>query len=158
MNYSLSDIIQKIIDIEKEFFNVYVKIEEQWKNKSPLIYAVTKAIEKQEKKHIEYYEELKKELKGNLNEDIEFYLYDRVAKLFYQFREYIQFPEIKNPQDLIQYAVEFEKNTIGLLLDIRGRLLESIDDVNNNIYRILSIIIKEEEKHEKMFEQLLISK
>lgn len=156
MNYMLSDLIQKLIDIEKDFYNIYVRIEEEWKNKSPLIYAVTKAIEKEEKKHIKFFEELKNDLSDELNEPIDFYLYDKVAKLLYEFRVYIQFPEIKTVQDLIKYAVEFEKNTIGLLLDIQGRLLEKIDDINSNVYKVLTEIINQEKKHEKMFEDLLI--
>lgn len=158
MNYTISDLIQKLIDIEKDFYDVYVKIEEQFENKSQLIYAVTRAIGKQEKKHIEYYEKLKRNLIGGLNEPIEFYLYDKVAKLLFEFKMNIKFPEIENVQDLIRYAIEFKKNNIGLLLDIQGRLLEKMDDINNNIYKVLTMIIKKEEKHEKMFESLLILK
>ena len=37
-----------------------------------------------------------------------------------------------------KYALDFEKNNIGILLDIQGRLLGSLKDVNNNVYKVLS--------------------
>jgi SepF-like predicted cell division protein (DUF552 family) len=158
LNYTLSDLIQKLIDIEKDFFNIYVILEEKSNNKSSAIYAVIKAIKKREKDHIKYYEKLKDDLTNELNETIEFYLYDKISKLLSEFKLYIHLPEIKSVQDLIKYTVEFKRDNIGLLLDIQGRLLEKIDDVNSNVYRILSQIIKDEEKQEKMFEKLLIFK
>lgn len=158
MAYTIFDLIQKLIDIEKDALEIYKKIEEKSKNESQVISIVARAIEKEEQKHIEYYEKLKSDLNEELNESIDFYLYDRVAKLLFEFRSRIQLPKIDNVQDLIKYSLEFEKNNIGLLLDIQGRLLEKIDDVNNNVYKVISTIIEEEKKHEKMFEQLLISK
>jgi hypothetical protein len=158
LNYTLFDLIQKLIDIENDFYNIYVKIEEQSKNKTSAIYAVTKAIEKQVKKQIEYFEEIKNDSSEKSDEFIDIYIYDKIAKLLFEFRTHIMFPEINTVQDLIKYAVEFKKNTIGLLLDMQGRLLEKMEDVNNDIYKILSIIIKEEEKNEKMFKNLLMSK
>lgn len=158
MAYTIFDLIQKLIDIEKDALEIYKKIEEKSQNESKVICIVARAIEKEEQKHIEYYEKLKSDLKEELKESIEFYLYDKVAKLLFEFRSRIQLPQINNVQDLIKYSLEFEKNNIGLLLDIQGRLLEKMDDVNNNIYKVISTIIDEEKKHEKMFEQLLISK
>lgn len=158
MAYTIFDLIQKLIDIEKDALEIYKKIEKKSKNESQVIGIVARAIEKEEQKHIEYYEKLKSDLNEELNESIDFYLYDRVAKLLFEFRSRIQLPKIDNVQDLIKYSLEFEKNNIGLLLDIQGRLLEKMDDVNNNVYKVISTIIEEEKKHEKMFEQLLISK
>lgn len=158
MSYTIFDLIQKLIDIEKDALEIYKKIEEKSKHESQVISIVARAIEKEEQKHIEYYENLKSDLKEELNEAIDFYLYDKVAKLLFEFRSRIQLPKIHNVQDLIKYSLEFEKNNIGLLLDIQGRLLEKMDDVNNNVYKVISTIIEEEKKHAKMFEQLLISK
>jgi sugar phosphate isomerase/epimerase len=156
VNYKLSDLIQKLIDIAKDILKIYIKIEEKFKGKSQVICIIARAMEKQEQKYIEYYEKLKNDLVGELNESIDFYLYDKAAKLLYEFKMHIEQPKINNVQDLIKFAVEIEKNNIGLLLDIQGRLLGKMDDVNNNIYKVFSMIIKEAEKHEKMFEDLLI--
>lgn len=158
MNYTLSDLIQKLIDIEKTALDIYRKIGDRSKSESKVINIIARAIEKEEQKHIEYYENLKNNLSDELNETIDFYLYDRVSKLLFEFKSRIHIPQINNVQDLIKFSLEFEKNNIALLLDIQGRLLEKMDDVNNNMYKVISRIIKEEEKHEKMFEQLLIPK
>lgn len=158
MAYTIFDLIQKLIDIEKDALEIYKKIEEKAKDESKVICIVARAIEKEEQKHIEYYEKLRNNLREELDEAIDFYLYDRVAKLLFEFRSRMQLPKIDNVQDLIRYSLEFEKNNIGLLLDIQGRLLEKMDDVNNNVYKVITKIIEEEKKHEKMFEQLLISK
>lgn len=109
-------------------------------------------------KHIKYYQDLKKEFENNSNEEIDFYLYDRVAKLLFEFKNQSNLPKISNVQDLIRYAFEFEKNNIALLIDIQGRLIQKEDDMNKKVYKIINDIIKEEREHEKMFEELIISK
>lgn len=158
MGYTIYDLIEKLIDIEKSALQLYIKIEEEYRTKSRSISIVTKAIAKQEEKHIEYYEKLKIDLEKDMkNENIEVYLYDKVAKLLIEFKMYIDIPKIDVVQDLIKYSLEFEKNNIALLLDIQGRLLEKKDDVNNNVYKVISNIINEEREHKKMFEALIVS-
>lgn len=158
MNYTISDLIQKIIDIEKDVLEIYKEIQCMFENKSKVIGIIARAIEKEEQAHISYYEKLKEELQGDLDEVIDFYLYDKVAKLIYEFRSHLLLPKVGKVQDLIEYTIELKKNIISLLIDVQGRLLEKLDDINNNIYKVMSRIIKEEEKHEKMFEQLVVHK
>ena len=83
-------------------------------------------------------------------------MYDKVVKLLFEFKNQSVIPEINNAQELIKYAYEFEKNNIGLLIDIQGRLIQKADDMNKKMHKIIDEIIKEEEKHEKMFEKLII--
>lgn len=156
MNYTIADLIQKLIDIENDTLEIYKKIESIAQNKYEVIRIIARAIEKEEEKYIEYCEKLKSDLKGDLNEIIDFYLYDKVAKLLFEFKSRIQMPTINKVQDLIKYSVELKKNNISLLLDIRGRLVEKMDDVNNNIYKVISSIITEAEKHEKIYAELII--
>lgn len=157
MNYTVSDLIEKLIGIEKNALEIYTKIEEMSKsNESKAINIFARAIKQEELKHINYYENLKEGLKEELNEEIDFFLYDKVAKILYEFKNQIRIPEIDNVQDLLKYALDFEKNNIGILLDVQGRLLGSLKDINNNVYKVLSKIISEEKEHEKMFTQLII--
>ena len=158
MNYTVSDLIEKLIGIEKNSLDIYSEIEEMSKdNESKAINIFARAIKQEELKHKDYYENLKKELnKEELNEEIDFFLYDKVAKILYEFKNQIRIPQIYNVQDLLKYALDFEKNNIWILLDIKGRLLGSLKDVNNNVYKVLSKIISEEKEHEKMFSQLII--
>lgn len=156
MNYTSSDLIDKLINIEHIALEIYIKIEEKYRAESQLIGIVVRAIEKQEEKHIEYYENLKNDLEGRVKDSIDFHLYDKVSNLLFEFKNQMQLPELDNVQDLVGFALKFEKNNIALLLDVQGRLLEKMDDVNNIIYNVISKIISEEEEHEKMFEQLIV--
>ncbi|ALB46828.1 MULTISPECIES: hypothetical protein [Clostridium] len=157
MNYTIYDLIERLIDIENNALEVYKKIEENAKEKnSKNIEIITRVIRKEEIKHIKYYERLKEKFNYELNDTIDFYLYDKVVKLLYEFKSQIRIPHVDNVQDLIKYSLEFEKNSISLLLDIRGRLLGNLNDVNNNVYKIISNIIEEERRHEKMFSDLVL--
>ncbi|OVE64300.1 rubrerythrin family protein [Clostridium diolis] len=157
MNYTIYDLIERLIDIENNALEVYKKIEENAKEKnSKNIEIITRVIRKEEIKHIKYYERLKEKFNYELNDTIDFYLYDKVVKLLYEFKIQIRIPHVDNVQDLIKYSLEFEKNSISLLLDIRGRLLGNLNDVNNNVYKIISNIIEEERRHEKMFSDLVL--
>ncbi len=157
MNYTIYDLIERLIDIEKNALEIYEKIEENAKEKnSKNIEIITRAIRKEETKHIRYYEELKEKFNYELNDTIDFYLYDKVVKLLYEFKSQIRIPYVGNAQDLIKYSLEFEKNSISLLIDIQGRLLGNLNDINNNVYKIISKIIEEEKKHEKMFSDLVL--
>lgn len=157
MNYTIYDLIERLIDIENNALEVYKKIEENAKEKnSKNIEIITRVIRKEEIKHIKYYERLKEKFNYELNDTIDFYLYDKVVKLLYEFKSQIRIPHVDNVQDLIKYSLEFEKNSISLLLDIRGRLFGNLNDVNNNVYKIISNIIEEERRHEKMFSDLVL--
>ncbi|MFW2504675.1 rubrerythrin family protein [Clostridium diolis] len=157
MNYTIYDLIERLIDIENNALEVYKKIEENAKEKnSKNIEIITRVIRKEEIKHIKYYERLKEKFNYELNDTIDFYLYDKVVKLLYEFKSQIRIPHVDNVQDLIKYSLEFEKNSISLLLDTRGRLLGNLNDVNNNVYKIISNIIEEERRHEKMFSDLVL--
>ncbi|EDK32594.1 ferritin family protein [Clostridium kluyveri] len=155
MTYKIFDLLQSLIDIENMSLKLYLKIEEHFKNESQEINILAKTIAKQEQKHIEYYESLSSSLKGKLDDSIDFYLYDKISGLLFEFKKNIKIPEVNTPRHLIEFAIEFERNNVALLLNIQGRLLQNINDVNNRIYRVISIIIREEEEHENMFRKLL---
>lgn len=155
MKYTILDIIQNLINIEKEISNIFCKIKENTKGFSMKISLLAKTIEKQEKKHVEYYENLIHTLKGKLDETIDFYLYDKVSKLLHEYKTHIQIPEVNTAKDIIEFAIELEKSNIGLLLDIQGRLVLNTDDVYKAVYKVISVIVNEEREHEKMFQKLL---
>ncbi|MBV7271750.1 ferritin family protein [Clostridium thailandense] len=155
MNYTILDILEKLINIEEDALKIYIQISETAQNNSLRISVVAKTIAKQEQKHIQYYKNLMHAWDDKLTEPIDFYLYDKAAKLLFEFINNIQLPQINSVKQLLRFALEFERSNIGLLLDIQGRLLEKIDDVNNDIYKVISIIIKEEQEHEKVFMDLL---
>lgn len=158
MSYTISDLLEKLINIEENTLDIYNEIQGNLESKFKAFDIIIQVIKKEELKHIKYYKDLKKEFENNSNEEIDFYLYDRVAKILFEFKNQSNLPKISNVQDLIRYAFEFEKNNIALLIDIQGRLIQKEDDMNKKVYKVINDIINEERGHEKMFEELIISK
>lgn len=156
MNYTFCDLLDKLINIEENALEIYDILQINLKGQFNSSDIIVNSIKKEELKHIKYYKDLKKEIENNSNEEIDFYLYDKVVKLLFEFKNQKDIPKINNAQELIKYAYELEKKNISLLINIQGRLIQKEDDVNKNMHKIIDEIIKEEEKHEKMFERLII--
>lgn len=155
MAYRISDLIEKLITIEESAEQLYSSIEKFYKESNPAVSMVAKTLAKEEKRHILYYKAVKRDVEKKNNEEIDFFLYDKAVKQLYEFGKYLQIPKLNNVRDLVMFAVEFEKNNVGLLLDIQGKLVEKLEDVNNEVYEVLTRIIKEEQKHEKTLEQFI---
>ena len=159
MSYTINDLLENLINIEENTLEIYSEIQVNLESKFKALNIIIQVIKKEELKHIKYYKDLKQQFKNNSNnEEIDFYLYDRVAKIFFEFKNQNNIPKISDVQELIRYAFEFEKSNIALLIDIQGRLIQKKDDTNKKVYKIINDIIKEEREHEKMFEKLIISK
>lgn len=154
--YTVYDIIEKLILIEQDGMKMYAGLADRIKHSNPMLSIVAKAFAKEEARHVQYYKNLKKEIEKE-EVEIDFYLYDKVAKLLYEFRERIILPELQDVQGLIRYALEFERKNIGLLLDIQGRLIQDLQDASRARYDIISRIIEEEREHEKRLEAYIAS-
>jgi predicted RNA-binding protein YlqC (UPF0109 family) len=155
MAYSVSDIIEKLILIEKDSMGVYYEISEKFKESIPAVSIIARALGREEEKHIRYYETIKENVAAYQHEEIDFYLYDKAAKLLYEYKERIHTPEISKVQDLIKYALSFEKNNMGLLIDIQGRLMDNIQYIGKMSYEIISKMIEEEREHVRELEKLI---
>jgi rubrerythrin len=153
--YTVGDIIEKLILIEETGMNVYSIIAEKYKDTNPSISIISKTLGKEEKKHIDYYESIRCDVEKYKHEEIEFYLYDKAAKLLYEYKQRVQVPELRNVKELLDYAVEFERNNVSLLLDIQGRLVQAPQDIVKFSYEIISRMIEEEKSHEKQLQGLL---
>lgn len=155
MAYTVEDIIEKLISIEKDSIAVYYEVSEKFKKSMPAVSIVAKTLGREEEKHVQYYETIKQNISVYKNEEIDFYLYDKAAKLLYEYKERIHTPEISKVQDLIEYALKFEKNNMGLLIDIQGRLMDNIQYIGKMSYEIISKMIDEEREHVKQLEKLI---
>ncbi len=90
MAYTIIDIINNLIDIEKKGFSMFREISNNCKNLRVSI--VSKTISNQEKKHIQYYENLKKDIDALDKEDIDFSIYDKISSRMQQFKVSITIP------------------------------------------------------------------
>jgi rubrerythrin len=156
--YTINDIIEKLILIEQDSMKLYSNIADKSKSPNLMLSIMAKALAKEELRHIQYYESLKKEIRDEEDMQIDFFLYDRVAKLLNEFRHKIILLEPKHVQELIKYALEFEKKNIALLLDIQGRLVVDLQDVAKSTYEIISKLIEEEREHEKELQDYLVNR
>lgn len=154
MSYRISDIIEKLINIEEDSVELYNKLESINKTSLPAVSLVSKVLAKEEERHVLYYKELLKNVKEKNNAEIDFFLYDKAAKQLFEFRSRTAAPQLNNVSDLIKFAIESEKSNIALVLDIQGKLVEKLDDVSKDIYEVLTLIIKEEQQHEAKLKNL----
>jgi hypothetical protein len=153
--YTVQDIIEKLILIEQDGTKIYTDIADKFKESNPMLSILAKAFAKEEARHAQYYVNLKKEIKNEEEIEIDFHIYDQVAKLLYEYRNRLMLPELKEVRELIKYSLEFERKNIGLLLDIQGRLVTNPQDLSKARYEIFSKIIQEEREREKKLEKYL---
>ncbi|EDT85778.1 hypothetical protein EXN65_21490 [Clostridium botulinum] len=147
MAYTIIDIINNLIDIEKKGFSMFREISNNCKNLRVSI--VSKTISNQEKKHIQYYENLKKDIDALDKEDIDFSIYDKISSRMQQFKVSITIPIVTDTKKLINFARELSKENLALLIYIQGQLIRKETDTNMVAYNVMGKIIEEQEKYSK---------
>ncbi|ACQ53269.1 hypothetical protein WBZ18_17295 [Clostridium botulinum] len=147
MAYTIIDIINNLIDIEKKGFSMFREISNNCKNLRVSI--VSKTISNQEKKHIQYYENLKKDIDALDKEDIDFSIYDKISSRMQQFKVSITIPIVTDTKKLINFARELSKENLALLIYIQGQLIRKETDTNMLAYNVMGKIIEEQEKYSK---------
>ncbi|WP_434303614.1 hypothetical protein [Clostridium botulinum] len=145
MAYTIIDIIDNLIDIEKKGFSIFREISNNCKD--PRVSIVSKTISNQEKKHTQYYENLKKDIDALDKEDIDFSVYDKISSRMQQFKTSRTVPVVTDIKELINFARDSSKENLALLVDIQGQLIRKEIDTNMLAYNIIGKIIKEQEKH-----------
>lgn len=147
MVYSIKDILERLIIMEKEMSKLYFDISNTEKVDIQSLKILSKVMGREEGRHAILLKEIKEGLEDNHDIEIDFFTYDRISQLMYEFKGKTFTPEIKNMKDLMKFILNFEKENLALLIDIQGRLIRSNIDVKKKSYSILSELIKEEKKH-----------
>lgn len=62
---------------------------------------------------------------------------------------------MKDIEELLKFALDFEKQTLSLVLSIQGLLIRDSADSGTVTYNVLSEIVKEEKKHIENIERFL---
>ncbi|MCC5422596.1 hypothetical protein LMP43_01905, partial [Clostridium botulinum] len=99
MAYTIIDIINNLIDIEKKGFSIFREISNNCEDLR--ISIVSKTISNQERKYTQYYENLKKDIDVLDKEDIDFSIYDRISSRMQQFKISITMPVVTDIKKLI---------------------------------------------------------
>lgn len=152
--YTVVDLIDKLIQIEKVGYELYMKIAQDLGNEER-VKILAKVFSMQEKRHIKIYEDLKKRASEYDDIDIDFNIYDKAAKLIYGFSRLHTEKNISNTKELLRFSLMFEKENLALVLSIRGLFVKTQEDSETKNYKVLSEIIEEEQKHINDIENLL---
>lgn len=152
--YTILDILDKLIDIEKRAYDFYREIAEKESFEQP-IKTMAKVLAREEKRHIKIYEDMKEELKDKKEIDIDFEQYDQIYKVLSTFIRRLINIDIENTDELLKYALDFEKENLALVIRIQGILVRNLEDENSKPYVVLSKLIQEETKHIENIERFI---
>ncbi|WP_373898034.1 hypothetical protein ACER0A_009420 [Haloimpatiens sp. FM7315] len=146
MSYNVLDIIDRSIDICNKILNNYRKInDKQVTNNSLKI--VTKVFISRETERIKFYEDLKNRIEKENISDIDFFIYDKISSLMAEFNSNLIAKEHKNVKDFMTCVISMNKDCRALFIDIRGRMIQKKEDGESFEYKILTDIIRMEEKY-----------
>lgn len=146
MGYNIYDLLDKLILVEKKAINMYKQIAKT-KNASPSLKTTALILAKEEERHVESYNKIKQSLKGMELDEIDFDVYDKVSGLVSQFQSRIVMPDTSDAKELLLFALEFESQSLALLVDIQGRMVKNKEDVERVSYKILEGLLEDEKKH-----------
>ena len=140
MGYNIIDILEKAINIEnrRKIIIINAITENQV---IPAIKLISKVICNQIDEIVNYYEELKEEIKNTELEEIDFRTYDKMSFLINQYNERIYELEMTNVKYYLKSSLDLTKNKYSLFIDIQGRLVNNTSDTSTKTYEILSKII-----------------
>lgn len=141
MAYNALDLIDKAIGIANNKLNIYKQI--LIVDDLNTIVLVRNAFIKQCEKSILNYKELKNKLQNKEIEEIDFVVYDKISFLINEFNSKHRNEKVTNIKELNEFALNYEKEILALLIDVQGRLIKKESDVNSIAYEVLNKIIKE---------------
>lgn len=145
MAYNALDLIDKAIDIVNNKLNIYKRI--LMEEDLNIMVLVRNAFIKECEKSILYYKELKRKLQDKELEEIDFVVYDKISFLINEFNGKHYNGKVKNIKELKEFTLNYEKDTLALLIDIQGRLIKKESDINSIAYEVLNKIIKKKEEY-----------
>lgn len=154
MAYTIIDLIDKFILIEQSGYEMFMKMaageDTQERTKT-----LCRVFANEEKRHIEIYKQLKEDIAGESDIEIDFRIYDKVTKFIYEFinnNKSVGNPDIKG---MLEFCLEFEKENLALAMSVQGVFVNEKTGTDSKIYNVLGEIIGEEEKHIKNIEVFL---
>lgn len=147
--YTIIDIIDKLIEIEKNLLGLYKQLQKD-SNANERVKLAAGVLAREEGRHIKVYEGIKKEMSDSKDIEIEFDIYDSVSKIILEFKRGIICSEVTDVKKLLACALDFEQRNIALVIRIQGLLVRKIEDTQTNSYKALTKIAHEEEKHVEM--------
>ena len=145
MAYNVLDLIDKAIDIVSNKLNIYKQIlMEEDLNTTVL---VRNAYIKECEKSILHYKELKSKLQNRELEEIDFVVYDKISFLINEFNSKHGNKKVANKKELNEFTLNYEKDSLALLIDVQGRLIRKESDTTSIAYEVINKIIKKKKAY-----------
>ncbi|GFZ31037.1 hypothetical protein CSC2_15630 [Clostridium zeae] len=152
--YTIIDLLEKLIVIEKNSEEGYLILASN-EDINERVRILARVFAKKHGRHSERYKEMKSKINGNKEIEIDFFTYDKAAKLIYEFISLKKSNlHCTRTKDVLDIALKFQKEQLSLVLSIRGLLVKSQADIGTENYKILTSIIEEEKQHIKDLENL----
>ena len=151
--YTVLDLIEKLIIIEEKGYEIY-RLISLMEDIDTNIKVVARILASEEKRHAQIYKNLKTKVQQDEVPPIDFGIYDQASNLISSFRYPIS-GHIKDIDQLLRFALDFEEQSVSLVLSIQGLLIRESGDSGTVTYDVLSEIVKEEKKHIENIERFL---
>lgn len=147
MGYDIRDVIDKALNVASKRKALYASLMDI--NPDVRIRFVINTLLIQVDKDINSFYELKQSITDDIAEEIDFDIYDKISSLVYQFNRTLIKPNIRNSEDLLNFALDSEEKLYALFVDIQGRLVKDNVLVESQAYLMLNKIIEVREKNIK---------
>ncbi|AKA68588.1 hypothetical protein [Clostridium scatologenes] len=150
MNYTIKDVLDKLIEIEINMSSIYehisnLQFDEEYMNLKTL----AKVMCNEERRHVVYFKQIKNDISADENIEIDFLTYDKISTLIYEFTNKIREFNKYSVKEFLKDIFNFEKENVALLIYIKGKIAKNSLTINSTNYKILSKLIDEENKHVK---------
>lgn len=152
MAYTIVDLLAKLVSIEQNACNMYKNMAFMDTGSFPAFKTVANILAIEEERHVIVYKKLMDEAGSFSDIELDLSLYDKASELIQEFKKRIAIPVAIDNKSIIEFALEFEKKNLALLLDVRGRWVRKPEDAEGTVYMTLTDLIIEEEKHVKNLE------
>lgn len=147
MSYTIVDLLKKLEKIEENAFNLYHSLASVEGKENIKFRTVVRILAGEEERHVKLYRKLIEQAERQPETEIDFSIYDKASSLVEEFKGRIVKPQVNSIQEIVKFALNFERENAALLIDIRGRMVKKEDDSVNFNYLTLTELIVEEQKH-----------
>lgn len=147
MSYTIVDLLKKLEALEENAFSMYKELASLEEGYDIKLRTVARILASEEERHIALYRKLIGQAEKEPETTIDFSIYDKASSLVDSFKKRIVKPKVKSVKELVQFSVEFERENVALLIDIRGRMVRKEEDSVTFNYLTLTELIMEEQKH-----------
>lgn len=146
MAYNIIDILDKTISIAIKRKELYLHVDYKGKDKENFE-LIKRVLIKSIDKEVNYYQDLKENLKNEELEDINFKIYDKISFLMNQFSNRIHCKDIDSIAMLIEHTLSLHKDIFALYISIQGKLVLAEKGSKNFAYEVLTEVLSKREYH-----------